>query len=87
MLYGRGVSYDVVTGLHVPSVLQIVNLVYIFKAFIRHILEISWTIVYTYISRQTFKNLLHENLAKMEDYEVGTSRHFRGFVMYLFTGG
>ena len=26
--------------------------------------EISWTIVYKYISGQTFKNLLHENLAK-----------------------
>lgn len=84
MLYGRGVSYDVVTGLHVPSVLQIVNLVIFSKRL--YVLEISWTIVYTYISRQTFKNLLHENLAKMEDYEVGTSRHFRGFVMHLFTG-
>ena len=54
MLYGRGVSYDVVTGLHVPSVLQIVNLVYIFKAFIRHILEISWTIVYTYTNNHNY---------------------------------
>ena len=26
-------------------------------------LEISWTIVYTYISGQIFKNLLNENLA------------------------